>query len=133
MNRKFHRRCILLCSVLVAGLSLLSGRLIQIQLVNRQRYAASSHKAFHRIEKLPAPRGTIVDCNEEPLAKSVPVATLYVDKNHLLDPKLASFGLAYQDACVQPGWDTMDAAKRGKCISRLRAEILDRVAAKDMT
>jgi cell division protein FtsI/penicillin-binding protein 2 len=132
VNRKFHFRCILLCSVLVAGLSLLSGRLIQIQWVNRQRYATSSHKAFHRIEKLSAPRGTIVDRNEEPLAKSIPVATLYVDKNHLLDPKLASFGLAYQEACSQPGWDAMDAAKRSKCINRLRAEILDSEEARDI-
>jgi cell division protein FtsI/penicillin-binding protein 2 len=125
VNRKFQYRCILLCSVLVAGLSLLSARLLQIQLVNRQRYAASSHKAFQRIEKLPAIRGMIVDRREEPLAKSIPVATLYVDKNHLFDPKLASYGLAYQEASNQPGWDTMDETKRMRRIKSLRAEILD--------
>ena len=125
MNRKFQYRCILLCSLLVAGLSLLSGRLIQIQLVNRQRYAASSHKAFQRFEKLPAMRGTIVDRHEEQLAKSIPVATLFVDKNHLFDPKLASYGLAYQEASSQPGWNEMDATKRMRRIHSLRAEILD--------
>ena len=71
------------------GLSVLSGRLVQIQLVDRQRYAESSRKAYHRIEKLPALRGMIVDRHEEPLAKSIPVSTVFVDKNHLLDPKLA--------------------------------------------
>ena len=125
MNRKFQYRCFILCSVLVAGLSLLSGRLLQIQLVNRQRYAANSHKAFARIEKLPAIRGMIVDRHEEALAKSIPVATLFVDKNHLYDPKLASYALAYQEASNQPGWDGMDAAKRTRCINGLRAEILD--------
>ncbi len=129
MNRKFQYRCIILCSVLVAGLSLLSGRLIQIQLVNRQLYASSSHKTFHRLEKLPAMRGMIVDRNEEHLAKSIPVATLYVDKNHLLDPMLASFGLAYQEASSKPEWATMDASQRYKCIYSLRAEILDSEAA----
>ena len=109
----------------MAGLSLLSGRLIQIQLVNRQRYAASSHKAFQRFEKLPAMRGTIVDRHEEQLAKSIPVATLFVDKNHLFDPKLASYGLAYQEASSQPGWNEMDATKRMRRIHSLRAEILD--------
>jgi len=125
VNRKFQYRCFILCSVLVAGLSLLSGRLLQIQLVNRQRYAANSHKAFARIEKLPAIRGMIVDRHEEALAKSIPVATLFVDKNHLYDPKLASYALAYQEASNQPGWDGMDAAKRTRCINGLRAEILD--------
>lgn len=125
MNRKFQLRCFILCSVLVAGLSLLSGRLLQIQLVDRQHYAAGSHKAFERIEKLPAMRGTIVDRNEETLAKSIPVATLYVDKIHLNDPKLASYGLAYQEASEQPGWDTLDATKRMRRIKGLRAEIID--------
>jgi len=114
-----------MCSVLVAALSLLSGRLIQIQLVNRQRYAANSHKAFQRIEKLPANRGMVVDRNEETLAKSIAVATVFVDKNHLYDPNLASYGLAYEQASSQPGWDSLDATKRMRRINSLRAEILD--------
>ncbi len=125
MNRKFQYRCIILCSVLVTGLSLLSARLIQIQWVNRQHYATSAHKAFHRLEKLPAIRGMIVDRHEEPLARCIPVATVFVDKNHLLDPKLASFGLAYAEASSQPGWNDMDTAKRMRRINSLRAEILD--------
>jgi hypothetical protein len=34
----------ILCSILVVGLSVLSGRLVQIQLVDRQRYEESSRK-----------------------------------------------------------------------------------------
>ena len=96
MNRAFQTRCIILCVVLVALLSGLSTRLIQIQLVDRKRYAESAAKAYHRIERIPAIRGMIVDRNEETIAKSIPVSSIYVDKNHLLDPKLASFGLAYE-------------------------------------
>lgn len=125
MNRKFQYRCIFLCTVLVAALSLLSGRLIQIQLVNRQRYSTNAHKGFQRIEKLSATRGTVVDRNEQTLAKSIPFATLFVDKNHLYDPNLASFGLAYEQASSQPGWDGLDATKRNRRINSLRAEILD--------
>ena len=125
MNRKFQYRCIFLCTVLVAALSLLSGRLIQIQLVNRQRYSTNTHKAAQRIEKLPAIRGMIVDRNEEPLAKSVPVATLYVDKTHLYDANLTSYGLAYKQASSQPGWDGLDGIKRMRRIHSLRAEIID--------
>ena len=125
MNRKFQYRCIFLCGVLVIALSGLSGRLIQIQLVNRTRYTSSSHKAFQRIEKLPATRGMIVDRNEKTLAKSNGMATLYVDKNHLYDPNLASYGLAYEQASSQAGWEDLDAGKRMRRIHGLRAELLD--------
>ena len=126
MKSSFQTRCFLLCSILVIGLSLLSGRLVQIQLVDRHRYAESSRRAFHRVEKLPAIRGMIVDRREEPLAKSIPVATVYVDKNHLLDPKLASYGLAYQEASEEPGWNDLEPGVQRKRINGLRGEILSR-------
>jgi len=110
----------------VIGLSVLSGRLVQIQLVDRQRYAETSRKAFHRIEKLPALRGMIVDRREEPLAKSIPVSSVYIDKNHLNDPKIASYGLAYQEASAEPGWNELEPALQRRRISSLRGEILGR-------
>lgn len=124
MNSSFQIRCIILCSILVVGLSVLSGRLVQIQLVDRQQYAESSRKAYHRVEKLPAIRGMIVDRREEPLAKSIPVSTVFVDKNHLTDPKMASYGLAYQEASAEPGWNLLDPAKQRRRISSLRGELL---------
>jgi cell division protein FtsI/penicillin-binding protein 2 len=124
MNSSFQTRCIILCALLVIALSVLSGRLVQIQLVDRHRYAESSRKAFHRVEKLPAIRGMIVDRREEPLAKSIPVSTVFVDKNHLLDPKIASFGLAYQEASSEPGWNELDPVKQRRRINGLRGEIL---------
>ena len=124
MKSSFQSRCIVLCSILVIGLSVLSGRLVQIQLVDRHRYAESSRKAFNRVEKLPAIRGMIVDRREEPLAKSIPVSTVYVDKNHLTDPKLASYGLAFQQASAEPGWPDLDATAQRRRINGLRGEIL---------
>ena len=120
----FQTRCLFLCSILMIGLSVLSARLIQIQLVDRQRYAESSRKAFHREEKIIAMRGWIVDRNQEPLAKSVPVSTLYVDKNHLRDPKVVSYGLAFQEASAEKGWNEMDDKARARRIRSLRGEIL---------
>jgi cell division protein FtsI/penicillin-binding protein 2 len=125
VKSSFQTRCIVLCSILVIGLSVLSGRLVQIQLVDRQRYAESSRKAYHRIEKLPAIRGMIVDRREEPLARSIPVSTVFVDKNHLHDPKLAAYGLAYQEASAEPGWNELDDAARRRRISGLRGDILN--------
>lgn len=126
MKSAFQSRCIILCATLVVGLSVLSARLVKIQLVDRQRYAESSRKAYHRTEVLAASRGMIVDRNEEPLAKSVPVSTVFVDKNHLYDPKLAAFGLAYQEASEEPGWSTLDSAKKNRRINVLRGELLSR-------
>ena len=129
MNSAFQTRCIILCSVLVAGLSVLSARLVKIQLVDRQLYAESSRKSYHRSEMLPASRGMIVDRREEPLAKSIPVATVFVDKNHLADPKIASYGLAYQEASAQPGWSELDPAKKLRRINGLRGDLLDKETA----
>ena len=126
MHASFQTRCILLCSILVIGLSVLSGRLIQIQLVDRHHYADNSKKTFHRIEKLPATRGTIVDCREEPLAKSIPVVSVFVDKNHLMDPKLASYGLACQEASEEPKWNELNPEIQRRRIHGLRGEILAR-------
>ncbi len=128
MNRAFQNRCIILCLVLVSLLSALSARLVQIQLVDRQRYASSSAKAFHRTERIPAIRGMIVDRNEDPIAKSIPVSSIYVDKNHLLDPKLASFGLAHMEASAEPAWAAASAEERLRRIHSLRGEILEREA-----
>ncbi|MCP5543718.1 MAG: penicillin-binding protein 2 [Akkermansiaceae bacterium] len=124
MKSPFQGRCVILCSILVLGLSGLSYRLVQIQLVDRQRYAESSRKAYHRVERLTAVRGSIVDRHEEVLAKSIPVATVFVDKNHLQDPKLTSYGLAYQQAVAEPGWEKLDPTKQRRLIHSLRGEIL---------
>jgi len=129
VKSSFQTRCLILCSILVIGLSVLSGRLVQIQLVDRQRYAESSRKAYHRIEKLPALRGMIVDRREEPLAKSIPVSTVFVDKNHLSDPKLAAYGLAYEEASAESGWNELDEAGRRRRINGLRGDILNRETA----
>lgn len=124
MNPGFQRRCLFICSLLMVGLSVLSGRLVQIQWTDRQRYADSSRRAFHRIEKLPALRGMIVDRREEPLARSIPMSTVFVDKNHLFDPKLAAFGLACRDAGSEPGWNRLSPEDQSRRIHSLRGGIL---------
>ena len=93
-------------------------------MVDRQHYAENSRKAYHRIEKLPAIRGMIVDRHEEPLAKSIPVSSVFVDKNHLMDPKIASYGLAYQEASSEPGWNALDPTKQRRRINVLRGDLL---------
>ncbi len=116
----------------MVGLSVLSARLVKIQLVDRHRYAASSRKAFDRVEKLPATRGSIVDRREEILAKSIPVCSVFIDRNHLEDPKLASYGIAYQEASAEAGWNDLEPAEQRRRISGLRGEILDNETAESI-
>ena len=125
MTRDFQKRCIVLCLALVTLLSVLSARLVQIQLVERQRYAASSARAYQRVEIIPAIRGMIVDRNNDPIAKSIPVSSIYVDKNHLLDPKIASYGLAYKQAFEQPDWEKLSPEAKAQRVSGLRGHILE--------
>lgn len=105
-------------------LSALSARLIQIQLVDRKRYAESSAKAYLRIERIPAIRAMIVDRNDETIAKSIPVSSVYVDKNHLFDPKLAAYGLAYDRVSKEPNWEQLSPEDRMKRIRAMRGDIL---------
>jgi cell division protein FtsI/penicillin-binding protein 2 len=123
-SRAFQSRCLILCSVLVIGLSLLSVRLIQIQAWDRKHYADKARLTFERREILPGLRGKIVDRNEEVLAKSMPVATVFVNVNHLTDPLMISYPLAYERVSLDEGWGSLDAQARKRRILAERSVIL---------
>lgn len=110
----------------MAGLSVLSARLVQIQLVDRKADDPSAPKRYIYTENLPAIRGMIVDRREEPLAKSIPVSHVMVNKDHLFDPNLVSFGLAYLQASSEPGWKELSAKDQTKRINILRGDIRER-------
>ncbi len=124
-SRAFQFRCLTLCSILVIGLSALSVRLIQIQVWERKEYADKARRAFDRRETLTGLRGNIVDRNEEVLAKSMPVSTIFVDISHLRDPKVMAFTVAYARASREADWENLDDATRRKLIHFERGEVLD--------
>ncbi len=112
----------------MAVLSVLSARLVQVQLVDRKHYPKGTRNA-PRTEILPAQRGMIVDRHEEPLAKSIPVSSLFVDMDHLRDPTQASYGLAYQDASTEAGWNERTPKEQRQRINALRGELLSKETA----
>ena len=124
MNPSFQIRAYTVCVVFVAIFSVLSWRVINIQVVDRQQYASTGQRAFQRTETIPAIRGMIVDCRDEVLAKTIPVATLYIDKNHLNNPNLAALALAYQEAITSDDWHELTANDRRHRVRALRGEIL---------
>ena len=123
--RAFQKRCILLCLVLVALLSGLSVRLIQIQLWDRQKYAERARAAYDRSEILVGMRGNIVDRNEEVLAKSIPHSTVMVDAKLLTDPVVVVRALAHERASAEEGWADLDGNQRARKLRALRSVILE--------
>ena len=108
MIRNFQNRCLIVCVLLIAGLSVLSGRVMHIQLVQRETLAKHCNKASFRREVLRAQRGMILDRNEEPLAQSVRLWDVIVDWTHMLDPSLVSRALASIEARESPEWEILD-------------------------
>lgn len=82
--KNLQNRAIFVCVFLVTILSVYSARLIQIQVVDHETYAARAN-AKHIVKKpVYAQRGRIVDINHEILADNVAVKTVYADASHIL-------------------------------------------------
>jgi cell division protein FtsI/penicillin-binding protein 2 len=85
------------CVGVVALLSLLSGRLIYIELMRGEELSAKARSHYEYKEILPAERGRIFDRSGELLARNQTVYSLVVDCHHLRDQGLACIGLAKQE------------------------------------
>ena len=106
--------------------SALAGRLIHIQVVERPGQTTAGRGPAPRTEIMPATRGMIVDRREEPIAKSIPVVTVIVDRKILMDANVVSFGLAYEQANLAEDWPELDAKARRHRIRLIRSELLAR-------
>jgi len=69
-------------------------RLIQVQVVRHDYYAAEARAQHLRKVALPAPRGVIFDRNLRPLAMSRRRESVYLDPRHVPDPQQAAVLLA---------------------------------------
>ena len=87
-------RMILVCAGLTVLFSILSVRLVHVQLVQHQRYADAAENYYVHKERLPASRGAIMDRNGEMLARSQTVYTLYADAYHLRSHMIGCLGVA---------------------------------------
>ena len=83
MDKFAQRRCIILCLLLILGLSALSGRLVYLQVFDRAQYAEKAGNSYRRHEVVQANRGVLLDRNEEIIANSVISKSVVVDLRHL--------------------------------------------------
>lgn len=85
--RTARSKAIFVCIALVAAFSVCSGRLIHLQYVEHEQFAALA--AEKHVVKIPvfAKRGRIIDANGEVLADNVAVKTVYADASHISTPE----------------------------------------------
>ncbi len=114
MDKSFQRRTRVVCLVLVAGLTVISWRLINLQQLNPVRTHSGKVSNYEFKEKLPARRGLILDRHETPLAQNRPEATLIADKTHLAHRDNTLWGVAYHRLSQEPGWDSKSDKEQEK-------------------
>lgn len=83
-------RLTLLSAMLLLWALAIFGKLISLQVIQHAKYAAIARsQQEHKID-IPAPRGTILDRNGQPLAISVPVASVSVNPQQIENLRLAT-------------------------------------------
>ncbi|MFV1996267.1 MAG: hypothetical protein ACC661_12595, partial [Verrucomicrobiales bacterium] len=97
LEKGVKARLIFVCVGFSSVLSLLSGRLVYLQVVEHEKYAEAAAAHYSYREELPASRGSILDRNGDLLARNQTVYSLVVDCLHLRDLGIASGGVAKKE------------------------------------
>ena len=122
----FADRCAWLCALVLGISSIITYRLVELQVVdsgNRGRIAADE---LIEKERIPAQRGIIMDRNEEILTNNIQNAELVANRYHLRELTAVVDGLAYNQVSHSPEWQQeTDTGERRKMWMRKRAELLE--------
>jgi len=89
-----RRRLSAVLIVVLMILSLIAGRLLQLQGVDRSAYADSANNQQYQAVTLPATRGSITDRDGHPLATTVDARNVVADPEQISDPELVAAKLA---------------------------------------
>jgi cell division protein FtsI (penicillin-binding protein 3) len=80
--------------VILFVLSLVAGKLLELQGLNRASYSAMAQRQRLHTVTITAPRGAILDRSGVPLAETVDARDVYVDPHEVTDPQLTAQRLA---------------------------------------
>jgi cell division protein FtsI/penicillin-binding protein 2 len=78
-----RRRCVFVCFAFTGLFTIFSFRLIYLQMIKHDEYAALAAEKHVYKQTIFAERGAIFDANQEVLAHNVPVETVVADATHL--------------------------------------------------
>jgi cell division protein FtsI (penicillin-binding protein 3) len=84
-----NRLTVVAAALLLWGVAI-GGKLVKLQVIQHDHYAAVARSQQEHAMSIPAPRGSILDRNGQPLAISVPVSSVSVNPAQIQNIRLAS-------------------------------------------
>jgi cell division protein FtsI (penicillin-binding protein 3)/stage V sporulation protein D (sporulation-specific penicillin-binding protein) len=79
VNNLMRVRALTVIVLFAIGFTVVSGRLIYLQVLCHDKYEEEALRAQYRVVPIPAARGRIFDCQQRIFAQSIPVVDLYID------------------------------------------------------
>ena len=87
-------RAVTVCFGLVSLFSVFSVRLIDLQIVEHDKFTELAAEKHNHKQIIYARRGIIRDAHDEPLAENIPVKTVVADATHIRDPMAVATAIA---------------------------------------
>src|SRR5260370_3791320 len=89
-------RGVTVCFGLVGLFSVYSFRMIDLQIVQHEKFTTLAAEKHNHKQIIYARRGIIRDSHNEPLAENIPVKTVVADASHIRDPVAVAAAIAHQ-------------------------------------
>jgi cell division protein FtsI/penicillin-binding protein 2 len=94
MRWNAQARAVTVCFGLVGLFSVFSARLIDLQIVQHEKFTTLAAEKHNHKQIIYARRGIIRDAHNEPLAENIPVKTVVADASHIRDPVAVAAAIA---------------------------------------
>src|SRR6202162_4543046 len=94
MMRNAQARAVTVCFGLVGLFSVYSFRLIDLQILQHEKFTTLAAEKHNHKQIIYARRGIIRDAHNEPLAENIPVKTVVADASHIRDPGAVATAIA---------------------------------------
>jgi cell division protein FtsI/penicillin-binding protein 2 len=131
MSWNAQARAATVCFGLVGLFSVYSARLIDLQVVEHEKYTALAAEKHNHKQIIYARRGIIRDAHDEALAENVPVKTVVADASHIRDPVALATAIANQlEMDPRDLADKLSQTGKGSKHIVLKAEIPEQTAEK---
>src|SRR3984893_11715554 len=124
-------RAVTVCFGLVGLFSVYSVRLIDLQIIEHEKYTALAAEKHNHKQIIYARLCIIRDAHDEPLAENVPVKTVVADASHIRDPVAVAAAIANQlEMDPRDLAEKLSQSGKGSKHIVLKAEIPEQVAEK---
>src|ERR1700730_4601613 len=94
MRWNAQARAVTVCFGLVGLFSVFSVRLIDLQILEHEKFTTLAAEKHNHKQIIYARRGIIRDAHNEPLAENIPVKTVVADASHIRDPGAVAAAIA---------------------------------------